>query len=433
LQAFSTSKNSTCLSDFVETVLRLLPMTKPRATPHAKTHAETEANKPALLGGLSAQQFLDRHWQQKLLLIRRAFTGDFAPLTNQEILTLAGYEDAESRLITQHGNRDWQLMHGPFRPAAFRKLRAAASASPKWTVLVQDVQHFSHEAHALLAHFRFLPQARIDDLMVSYAVKGGGVGPHFDSYDVFLLQGSGQRRWQVSAQRDLTLQPGLPLKILARFAPTQEWVLNTGDMLYLPPGYAHNGIAETDDCVTWSIGLRAPSHQELIDTWLDSLHDAVVADDRYRDPGRRATTGRNHAAISPDIRHACASAIRDTIGPQLGAEALAIFTGRFLTAPKPHVEFLPPETRLTLAAFRRAVLRLGIALDLRTRMLYDANHVFCNGGSMDTTRLTRHDRALLQTLANQRTLSSEKAKSLSDAGFQAIYAEYARGYLTFVF
>lgn len=233
----------------------------------------TPSNAPLqMLGGISAQQFLDEYWQQKPLLIRDAFSGNVAPLTNAEILTLAGYDDAESRLVLWHNNA-WSLDHGPFSAKDFKQLRRAQDA--RWTVLVQDVQHFSHEAHALLAEFNFLPQARIDDLMVSYAVKGGGVGPHFDSYDVFLLQGHGQRRWQISAQDDLTLQNDLPLKILKHFQPAQEWVLNAGDMLYLPPVYAHNGVAASDDCVTWSIGFRAPSNQEMLEAWLDDARDTL--------------------------------------------------------------------------------------------------------------------------------------------------------------
>ena len=223
------------------------------------------------LGGLTANQFLRRHWQKKPLLVRGAFPNFCDPLTKKEVLTLAKRDEAESRMIVRAG-KQWQLHHGPFSRAKCGNF--AWHRDDAWTVLVQDTQHFSWEAHALLANFRFIPHARVDDLMVSYAVPGAGVGPHFDSYDVFLLQGAGQRRWRISAQTDLSLRKDMPLKILARFKPEQEFLLETGDMLYLPPGYAHDGIAESE-CLTWSIGFRAPTAQDLAVAFLDSLRDEI--------------------------------------------------------------------------------------------------------------------------------------------------------------
>src|SRR5260221_416764 len=171
------------------------------------------------------------------------------------VLALAASADVSSRLV-RHRGASWSLEHGPFSPSRFKQLPRR-----DWTVLIQDANHFSPGADGLLACFDFIPHARIDDVMVSYAAPGGSVGPHVDSYDVFLLQGRGKRRWQISGQKDHSFVPGLDLKILERFAPEAEWLLEPGDILYLPPGVAHHGVAETE-CLTWSIGFRAPSDPE---------------------------------------------------------------------------------------------------------------------------------------------------------------------------
>src|SRR5215468_8721091 len=197
-----------------------------------------------------------RYWQREPLLVRGAFERFDDPLSPREVLALAGNAEAQSRLVRRRGAR-WTLEHGPFTPAKLKQLPRR-----DWTVLVQDTNHFSREADALLARFDFVPHARIDDVMVSYAMPGGGVGPHVDSYDVFLLQGRGRRRWRISRQRDHAFVPGLPLKILERFEPESEWVLEPGDMLYLPPGVAHDGVAE-GPCFTYSIGFLASSHADL--------------------------------------------------------------------------------------------------------------------------------------------------------------------------
>ena len=190
---------------------------------------------------------------------------------------LACREDVESRLIRGSGTH-WQLDHGPFRKSDFKRL-----PKTEWTLLVQSLNHFLPEADALLAHFDFIPHARLDDLMVSYAVPGGSVGPHFDSYDVFLLQGQGHRRWQIGTQTDLALLDDAPLKILRHFDAEDEWVLGPGDMLYLPPHVAHYGVAE-DDCMTYSIGFRAPTTEELAQGFLMHLQDTLKLEGRYADP-----------------------------------------------------------------------------------------------------------------------------------------------------
>ena len=202
------------------------------------------------LGGITPKEFLHDYWQKQPLLVRNALPGFNGLLRRDELMKLACHEDAQSRLVIQRKGK-WHLKHGPLSSDDLAKL-----PKKQWTLLVQDVNHFLPSARDLLSKFCFIPHARLDDLMVSYAPKDGGIGPHFDSYDVFLLQGMGVRCWQISAQQDDQFIADAPLKILKNFQPEQEWVLEAGDMLYLPPKYAHNGIAK-DDCMTYSISFCA--------------------------------------------------------------------------------------------------------------------------------------------------------------------------------
>jgi 50S ribosomal protein L16 3-hydroxylase len=225
--------------------------------------------------------FLREIWQKKPLLIRDAFSDWENPLEPDDLAGLACEEGAEARLITHLPKTgDWMLEHGPFPEERF-------SGLPKshWTLLVQAVDHWLPEVANLIEPFRFLPDWRIDDVMVSYADDGGSVGPHFDQYDVFLIQGLGQRRWQVGPRCDHTtpLLNHPQLKLLAEFAPSDEWVLEPGDMLYVPPRFAHHGIAIGNDCMTYSIGFRAPGQAELISHWADHVLEAVNDDDRFED------------------------------------------------------------------------------------------------------------------------------------------------------
>lgn len=348
------------------------------------------------LGGLTADKFLRDYWQKKPLLIRAAFKNFVAPLTRAEVITLAQRDECESRLIVRQ-NSAWRVTPGPI---SARTLRAVASTH--WTILAQDTQHHSHEAHALLAHFGFIPAARVDDLMVSIAVKGAGVGPHVDSYDVFLLQGEGKRRWQISTQADLSLQPNQPLKLLKRFKPEQEWVLESGDMLYLPPHVAHNGIAETD-CMTWSIGFRAPSQQELAAGWLDFLRDELALDGAYCDPDLRPTvkTGAIDAVMTTRLWHMLKpvqTAARDKA-------LFARFLGCFLTEPKAHVFFDPPEKPLGAKAFGKQALAHGVILDLRSRFFYQRDDFFINGIKLDVNPDALRT---LRCLADGRSLRSQE-------------------------
>ncbi len=227
-----------------------------------------------------AKAFLRDHWQKKPLLIRDPWSAWHNPLSPDELAGLACEDDVESRLIAQSQDQ-WELEHGPLPETRFAELGRAP-----WTLLVQAVDSHVPEVAALRTAFSFIPDWRIDDVMVSYASDGGGVGPHFDQYDVFLIQGLGQRRWQIGGLCDETtaLSPHDDLRLLADFEPTDEWVLEPGDMLYVPPRFAHNGVAVGENCMTYSIGFRAPSRAELIAHFCDHVLDSLDDDDRYTDP-----------------------------------------------------------------------------------------------------------------------------------------------------
>jgi 50S ribosomal protein L16 3-hydroxylase len=350
-----------------------------------------EIDRPmALLGGLSAAQFMRRHWQKKPLLIRQAIPGMVPLIAREELFSLAARDEVEARLI-RHGKAGWALRHGPLPRKALPSPKQAA-----WTLLVQGVDLHHQGVHELLRQFRFVPDARLDDLMISYAGDGGGVGPHFDSYDVFLLQAQGRRRWSIGRQRDLRLEPGLPLKILSHFAPEQTFVLEPGDMLYLPPRYAHDGVAVGGDCMTYSIGLRAPAAAPLgadllariAEARAERLQDAPAgATVHYRDPAQPAVSGPAEmpAALQAFAREAVLAALREP-------DAIERALGESMTEPKPTVWFEQGEAPAELR---------GVSLDRRTRMLYDARHLYINGESF---RASGRDARLMRRLADQRML-----------------------------
>jgi 50S ribosomal protein L16 3-hydroxylase len=329
--------------------------------------ARRSAGEARFPGPMTAARFLRGYWQKRPLLVRAAFPDFEDPLSIREVLALARSRDAESRIVRRSG-RHWALQHGPFSSATLGRRPAR-----DWTVLVQDTNHFSPRADALLARFAFIPRARLDDLMVSFAVPGGSVGPHVDSYDVFLIQGAGRRRWQISRQEDLDFVPGLDLKVLSNFDPQEEWVLEAGDMLYLPPGVAHHGIAETE-CLTWSVGFRAPSDGELATAFLDHLAEGLSLDGRYGDPGLAPT--RHPGEIPPRLLSRVARTLRRV---RWSPRDVTEFAGRYLSEPKAHVYFSPPRRPLARARFEAAARRRGLALDRRARLLYTRGAFFLNG------------------------------------------------------
>jgi 50S ribosomal protein L16 3-hydroxylase len=255
--------------------------------------------------------------------------------------------------------------------------------------------------------------------MVSYAAPGGGVGPHFDSYDVFLLQGEGRRRWRIGRQRDLALKPGLPLKILARFRPQREFVLTLGDMLYLPPDVAHDGVA-LDACTTYSIGFRAPAAQELATAFLDWLRDRIALDGRYRDPERALQ--RTPARIDSDLQTYAKNSLSSVMWSDRVTER---FLGCYLTEPKPTVTFAPPARPLSRTSFAVRVMRRGLRLDSATQLLYDARHLFVNG---DVLELPRDATLALRRFADARELVPSP---LGREALTILYRWYRDGFVHF--
>lgn len=367
-----------------------------------------------LLGSRSPRTFLARFWQREALLVRQAVAGFTGMFTRRDLVALAGQDDVESRLIVRAGNV-YTLEHGPFRARDFKSLPARG-----WTLLVQGVNLHHDDADALLRRFAFIPYARLDDVMVSYAVPGGGVGPHFDSYDVFLLQGSGRRRWRYGRQRDLSLRPDLPVKILRSFTPAHDTVLEPGDMLYLPPSYAHDGVA-VDECTTYSIGFRAAANVELAQAFVDHLRDRIALPGRYADPGLAPTTtpARVSAALQRHA-HATLAQIR------WDRAFVTRFLGATLSEPKADVYFEAPDPPITLRAFGAAIRKHGVRLDRRTQWLYDDDAMYVNGEARDWPRA---DRTLLAALADSRALSAAQAAMLSAGVVALLHADYRDGYL----
>ncbi len=310
--------------------------------------------------------------------------------------------------------RRWTVEHGPFP-------RRYLSHLPRrdWTLLVQGVNLFVPAAQQLLSRFDFVPYSRLDDLMVSYAPSGGGVGPHCDSYDVFLLQGPGQRRWKVGRQDDLTLVEGAPLKILRRFVPQGECVLGPGDMLYLPPGFAHDGVA-VDTCYTYSIGFRTLSNQELVSQFLIFLEERLNPSGRYEDANLAAQT---HPAR---IGSAMIAQVQRTLGKiRWNRPDVAEFLGTYLTEPKPHVLFSPPRNPIALKAFLRNARSRGLELALPAQMLYSGSRLFINGESL---AIDAAEAPPLRALADARRLAGRKVPRSGTAA-ETLYHWYRSGYI----
>ncbi|MBD9501123.1 cupin domain-containing protein [Pseudomonas sp. PDM17] len=281
-----------------------------------------------LLGGISADEFLRDYWQKKPLLVRQAIPEFKSPLDPDELAGLALEEMIESRIVLEHGDSPWELRRGPFQEDIFSQM-----PERDWTLLVQAVDQFIPEVAELLEHFKFLPSWRIDDVMISYAAPGGGVGPHFDNYDVFLLQGHGRRRWKVGQTCDASspMLPHADLRILAEFEESADWVLEPGDMLYLPPRVAHYGIAE-DDCMTYSVGFRAPSAAEVLTHFTDFLAQFLSDEERYSDAGMAAMKGDFD---QHQIQRDALDRLKNLLQEHMSDERLLLtWFGQFMTEPR---------------------------------------------------------------------------------------------------
>ena len=366
----------------------------------------------ASLGGLSPRAFLRRHWQKKPLLVRRALPALRALTSRSALFALAARGDVESRLV-ERGRGRWRVTEGPLARA-----HLARAGRRDWTLLVNGVNLHCAAAESLLRRFAFVPQARLDDLMVSYAAPGGGVGPHFDSYDVFLVQGPGRRLWRLARARRFATLPGAPLRLIAGFVAEEEVLLEPGDLLYLPPGWGHDGIA-LEPCFTYSIGFRAPRGAELGAAFLDYLHERGLPDATYRDPGlapaaRPAQIGRELLSFA----QAQLGRIRWRRGE------VERFFGQYLSTPKPHVVFRAPRRPLARRAFERRLARSGVLLDARTQLLYRGPRFYLNG----ETLLPRPGaRRALRALGDRRQALG-RALARSALG-DLIFEWYRRGYL----
>jgi len=399
----------------------------------------TRIDQPStLLGGLTPDHFMRHYWQKKPLLIRGALPGFEAPISRSELFALAQREDVESRLVVQAGAkhlaRSWTLKRGPFQRRSLPALTQKA-----WTLLVQGVNLFDARAHDILEKFRFIPRVRLDDLMISYASDRGGVGPHFDSYDVFLLQAQGERRWRIAHGVDDQFVRGAELKILSRFKHDQEWVLQPGDMLYLPPSYAHEGVA-MGECMTYSIGFNAPQGPALAQGVMAWMADDGGDDDRssptrqahsikssrqrnqfYTDQGQGAT--QNPGEIPLALQNfAYESYQRLALNEQHFQRAL----GESLTEPKPHVWFegdLELDEAQCLSRLKRWAESEGpeeIRLDRQTLMLFDAKFIFINAESVGVSGA---EAKILRALANDRTLSHKALAPLTKRHSRALQSE----------
>jgi len=358
-----------------------------------------------LLGGLSPAAFMRSYWHRKPLLVRQAWPGVRPPVDRKALFDLAASDEVESRLVVRSGEGEaseaqWRLERGPLARRALPTLKQGG-----WTVLVQGLNLHVPAAAEMLNRFRFVPQARLDDLMISWAAEGGGVGPHFDSYDVFLIQVAGKRRWRIGRNPNAQLKDGLPVKIIENFVCEEEWVCEPGDLLYLPPGWAHDGDAVEGECMTCSVGFRSPHRSELARESLLRLADAVE-DPRdegprpvvYRDPKQTATATPGRIPVG--LQAFAAEGLMRVLA-QPGALDRAL--GEYLSEPKSLVHFeigdpLPEGC--------------GVRLDARSCMLYDDRHVFLNGESW---RAAGRDATTLHQLADARSLSAAQVAKASPA------------------
>jgi 50S ribosomal protein L16 3-hydroxylase len=364
------------------------------------------------LGGMSARAFLRRHWQKRPLLARGAWRPSAGMPRLAGLFALARRSDVESRLVTRRAGH-WRVEHGPFSRTRLGRLPAR-----DWTLLVNGVDLHIAAAERMLRRFDFVTRSRLDDVMVSYAAPGGGVGPHFDSYDVFLLQGTGRRVWRLERARRFALVSGAPLRLIADFAPDEEYLLEPGDLLYLPPGWGHDGGA-LEPCWTWSVGCRAPRGAELALALLDDLHERGLPEAIYRDPALQPAT--HPARITAPMLEFTRQVLQ-----RLGWRARDAHRalGRHLTAPKPHVVFRPPRRPWPLAVFLRRLGSRDVALDPRSLLLYRGASFFLNGELLAPRAAQR--RALAQ-LADRRRA---RGATLAHAGLGAqLHAWYLDGYL----
>ncbi len=378
---------------------------------------------------LDIDTFLRDYWQQRPISIRNPWDNWRNPLAPDALAGLACEDEIDSRLVTQTGKPGqpiWKVQHGPFGEAQFGKL-----GKTPWTLLVQAVDQLVPEVAALIDPFRFIPNWRIDDVMVSYATDGGGVGPHFDQYDVFLIQGLGRRRWQIGelCTAATPLLPHDDLRLLADFDPREEWLLEPGDMLYIPPGIAHNGVAVGDDCMTYSIGFRAPARSELIAHYCDHLLSELLEDNRYADPGLSAQS--NPGEISAVALARLHSMVTERLADR---EAFARWFGHYSSTPKyaeldwtPDMSMGPESLRVRYA--KEAALRRNPA----SRFMFVRTGATSLALFVDGQRFECDDdvATLAELLCAHNGTDIAPPQPMSDAALALLVALYNQGSVTF--
>jgi 50S ribosomal protein L16 3-hydroxylase len=383
----------------------------------------------ALFGGISPERFMKQYWHKKPLLIRGAIPAFSlgaqngepldSPISFQELTEFSTQDSVETRLIR---SKPWSFDHGPFAKKTIPGIN-----KPDWTLLLQGMEAHHPAAAKILSWFRFIPDARLDDLMISVAGVGGGVGPHFDSYDVFLIQMSGRRQWRISEQKDLSLNPKLPLKILQHFRPEQEWILEPGDMLYLPPHIAHDGIAMDPGCQTWSIGFRSPSFKELLQEGLwrlaESLDQMPALEQKFADPKQGAT--RSAEQLPEELITQLKSQLKTLKLDQIDSFLPGITA--YLSEPKQQAFFDGPNSPLKPKAFLTHLAKTYLLPQPQTRILSLGKQVFCNGENMTDGQNPELAQAW-RALSAQKRL---RTKNLQNVEKSTLYEAYLSGWLIF--
>ncbi len=377
--------------------------------------------KTHILGKTSVNDFLKNYWQKKPLLIKNAIPNFVSPITESDLFIIAQNEEAVSRLI-EHKQGIWQVKYGPFKKSDLPK-----KTNIPWTILVQNINHYFPFAESFLNLFKFIPYARLDDLMISYATKKGSVGPHFDSYDVFLFQAQGTREWKISDQKKFTLDKQSSIKIITNFKSKNSWVLKPGDMLYLPPNIGHWGISQSDDCVTYSIGFRAPGTFEIQSKFLDFIQDHLITNENeiYKDPN--LTPQKNPAEISSNMTKEMRNIV-DRL--RWDKSSINHFIGQLLSEPIENSIF---ETRkpLSLKAFEKSIVHKTLRLNSKTRMLFIKNNFYING---EFIKIDKKYTSFLKQLANDREISLESTLNKRDLNALGIVLLplYEAGFIDFI-
>jgi len=403
-------------------------LSKPYEPPQAPP--KLPLGKPwALFGGISPEQFMGRYWHKKPLLVRGAIPA-FAlsadqgklldsPISAKDLLKYASHDSVETRLVQ---SSPWRLDQGPFSKNAIPSINKS-----HWTLLLQGMEAHHPAASKVLSWFRFIPDARLDDLMISIAGVGGGVGPHFDSYDVFLIQMSGRRHWKISEQKDLSLNPQLPLKILKNFEAQQEWVLEPGDMLYLPPHVAHDGVALDPGCQTWSVGFRSPSFKELLQEGLwrlaESLEDIPALESKFADPKQGATQLAEQ--LPEELIKQLSSKLKELKLDQIDRFLPGITA--YLSEPKQAALFESPQNPLKPRELKNKLATSVLIPHPQTRILSLGKQVYCNGDDVSKGQPTDILKAW-HSLSAKKSLKITKLQHLDKS---SLYEAYLAGWLIF--